>query len=211
MALKFNPRTGEWEGETGGVNIAELGNRKPVQKKEIPQRDRQEEIRQEILKNDNYAYAIRLVDYISSQLNVKMGRTIFTNKNTNTYNPLTKQIQFSYEHVDATFSNGFPEYPTIGHIWVKNGYKGKHITQQVGSKVSVNMFGTMTRKSVNKSVWKFPGGKQGIWMIAIHEMAHRLQHDKNNGSFYRDHHGQIFQKELNDLIILFPYSECENI
>lgn len=188
MSLKLDPKTGEWIGITGGVNLQELDNRKPVIKK-IPQRDRQEEIRQEILKNENYAYAIRLIDYISSQLEIKMGKTIFRNRAVSCYNPETKQIYFSYENLENSAKNGFVEYPTVGHIWIENGYKGRR----------------------ENHFWRFENGKKAIWMIAIHEMAHRAQAEKNNNNFRGDHHGQIFQQELNDLIILFPYSECENI
>jgi hypothetical protein len=189
MSLKFNPKTGEWEGTTGGVNLQELKERKPVVKKqEIPQRDRQEEIRQEILKNENYAYAIRLVEYIAEQLEIKMGKTIFRNRQASCYNPETKQIWFSYENIDNSAKNGFFEYATVGHIWIRNGYKPVE----------------------KRSAWKFSNGKQAIWMIAVHEMAHRIQHDKQ-GSFRGDHHGQIFLQELNDLIVLFPYWECQNI
>lgn len=189
MALKFNPRTGEWEGETGGVNIAELGNRKPVQKKqEIPQRDRQEEIRAEILKNENYAYAIRLVEYMAEQLGIKMGKTIFRNRQASCFNPQTKQIQFSYENIDWSVKNGFCEYPTVGHIWTRNGYKG----------------------SRGRHHWTFENGKKAVWMIAVHEMAHAVQ-DTKNGVSYGSVHNDCFLQELNDLIILFPYSECENI
>lgn len=150
--------------------------------------DRQEEIRQEILKNEYYAYALRLVDYIANQMNIKMGRPVFRNRKVSCYNPETKQIYFSYENVDYSVKNGFAEYATVGHVWWKNGY------QPVS----------------RPSYWKFQGGRQAVWMIVLHEMAHRTQHDKH-GSFKGDHHGQIFLSELNELIILFPYDEVKNI
>lgn len=185
--LKLNPKTGEWEGITGGVDLKELESRKP-KPQYIPLKDRQEEIRQSIMENENYAYAIRLVDYIANQMGVKMGRTIFRNRAASCYNPNTQQIQFSYENIEKSVEKGFAEYSTVGHIWVANGYK----------------------PIARNGYWKFEGGKQAIWMIVLHEMAHRLQHDKQS-SFKGDHHGQIFLNELNDLIVLFPYSEVKGI
>lgn len=211
MSLKYDPRTGEWIGTTGGVNLQELNNRKPTPINKIQQTKEQKEreIKNQILANPFYAYAIRLVDYLAKQLNVKMGKTIFNNWNGDHYLSASKQIQFSYEHVDSTIKNGFSEYATIGHIWVKNGYSGKREIVKK-SKFSRSKFGDFVVKETSESYWKFDGGKQGIWMIVLHEMAHRLQHDKQK-SFAGDHHGAIFQQELNDLIILFPYSEVENI
>lgn len=185
--LKFNHRTGEWEGTTGGVDIVELNKRTP-QPKVQPKEKTQNDIRQQILQDPNYGYALRLTEYVLEQLELKIGRTIFRNIQGANYDSLTKQIRYGYECVDNIVQNGFNEYAEVGHIWVNNGFKGY-------------------RKGTS---WKFENGKQAIWMLVLHEVAHAVQHTKNG--FWRGSiHNHIFLNCLEELIILFPYNEVKNI
>lgn len=186
--LKLNYATGEWEGTTGGVDVVELSKRTPTYKIEKTHEQKQAEIHSSIMQNPKYSYAVRLTEYIAEQLELKLGRPVFRNKQISCYQTSTKQIIFGYESVDRAFEKGFAEYAEVGYIWHRHGYKADRV----------------------RGCWISEKGMKGIWQIVLHEMAHAMQHTKNG--FWRGSiHNQVFLHELDELITLFPYDEVKGI
>lgn len=199
MALRYNSKTGEWEGTTGGVDVVELDRRTPKATYQIEktQEQKQAETRSQIMQDDNYSYVIRLVNYISKEMGLKLAQTVFRNRAVSCFKFRAKQLIFSYQSIDRMITQGFIEYSTVGHVWTQNGYKGKY-TNVVGG---VRM---------NGNFWLFDNGQKALWMVVLHEMAHALQgEDKGYGAY--SIHNDCFNQKLEELIILFPYNEVKNI
>jgi len=200
MTVKYNAITGEWEGTTGGVDLQELSSRKPTAeyKQQKTKEQKLAKIRAEIMANPMYAYAIRLVDHIAKAYDLKMGKTVFRNRRNSVCDTATNQIIFSYEGVDRKVEKGWAEYVTVAPVWQKFGYKG---TYERGYKNSWCRFEAMT-------------GKKAVWAIVLHEMAHRLQNEegfsRKNWKQY-DLHGEQFCEKLEELIVLFPYDEVDQV
>lgn len=190
MTLKYNPKTQEWEGTTGGVNLQELANRKPAPKiaaQKIAEKTA-EQLEQQIMADPNYGYIKRLCRHIAEQYGVefKANSFIFRNKSRTTYYPSSHQIIFGYHNADHIFEKGFPEYPTVAHVWwgvVK--MERRHNGRQSYYKMTET-------------------GKIGLWQVVLHEMAHFI--DKG-----RHGHQARYQEILKELIILFPYAEVKEI
>lgn len=187
MTLKYDAKTGEWIGETGGIDITKhnkkMNDRVVTQTRVAKQKRTHDEIMQTIMSNPNYAFAYRLFDHIKSQMQFDdLKKLIFRNLQHCDYNPNTHVIRFGYQCIDHFIENGFDEYATMRYVWTQNNY---------------NPYKKMT-------------GKQAVWATMLHEIAHHLQNQRG-GIFYGSSHNHFFANALNELIILFPFDECESI
>ena len=145
-------------------------------------------IREQNMQNPLFAYAYKLADHLTQQLENKTFRgLIFRNlKNRCHYDPTTKKITMDYQMVEYCAREGYYEsYKSVQWVWGNNGYRNY-----------VHDF-------------------EAIWMIVLHEYAHHIQIDRNLGykvaSNKGGYHHNGFQTILNELIILFPFSEVENL
>lgn len=94
------------------------------------------------------------------------------------------------DHCNGTIKYGYDcinnlwehgwEYVTVRKVWTRNGYD-----------------------------WR-AGGREGLWALVLHEIAHYYDRMINN-NFEKAHHGKRYQQCLNDLIEMFPFNECQNI
>lgn len=188
MTLTYNPKTQEWEGTTGGVNLQELGKRKPAPKV-VPQKENKaEQIEKEILGHPIYGYIKRLSIHIAEQYEIgfKANSFIFRNKTRATYYPNSHQIVYGYENAQHIFENGFAEYPTVAHVWW-------------------GVVKMEKRHDGRQSYYKMlETGKIGLWQVVLHEMAHFIDKGENG-------HQSRYQEILKELIILFPYEEVKGI
>lgn len=189
MTITFNPKTGEWEGTTGGVNLQELASRKPAKKVVPPKVEKKaDQIEKQILEDPKYGYVKRLCWHIAQQygLETKPTSFIFRNRKQSVYDPNSHQLIFGYESVDRVFTNGFCEYPTVVHVWWGHAKYERKLGR-------------------HQSFYKMQeAGKKSLWQLTLHEMAHFIDKAENR-------HGTGYQKILKELIVLFPYVEVQNV
>lgn len=188
--MKFDPKTGEWvavEGSSEAQSLNAINTRQ--QKISTPSQKRKltsQEIREKNLNHEFYGYAIRLCEMIVKDLGLKnFNRVIFRNRESYCcYNSNTKNIELGYQMIMSIVERGhFEPYKNVQHVWYRNGYTNR-------------MF-----------------GKQAIWEVILHELAHHLQDE--SGHLYpigqAKYHHSYFQNHLNDLIEMYPYEDVKNI
>lgn len=195
MTMRIDPKTGEWvaaEGSPEAVSLKNIAERSRTMTRTATRvakpKKTAEQIRRQIMEHEFYGYAVRLANHIAEQMNLdRFEGVIFCNMREECYyNGTTRKVVMGYQMVDSCAKNGqYEPYKAVKHVWRENGY-------------TTRMY-----------------GKQAIWEIILHELAHHLTDEDGNGFKLSNkqggYHHRFFQGRLNELIILFPWEEVKSI
>lgn len=182
----FDAKTGEWVAEKNSPEAQSLKNieqrTRTIEHKTTTKKMTPAEIKAENMQNPLYAYAYHLSDLLYEMHEDAGYRGVRFNNSSRQcyYNPATKKITLGYHMIDDAAERGFYEpYKGTQWVWAANG-------------ITTRQF-----------------GKRAVWMIMLHEYAHRLQDVQ--GKLYKDSkwgwHHRGFQNILKNLIETFPYED----
>jgi len=200
MGLKFDTKTGEWVGTTGGVDLQKLEQKSKSLSSKASARKRSEE-RQAELKAQNdahyrYGYAKRVVNYIADVYGAKLADTVFRNGGSY-YQHSVKQIVFDYADIDNVYENGYGDYVTVA---------------PTVARVMQERYTVKRSRWSGRSVARFESirGKKAIAMVALHEFAHYLQCSAGERT-YRGMHNESFHRHFAELLEIVDWNEIENL
>ena len=189
--LVYDPRKMEWVEQATG-QVVDLEAKSPQKRKSRRRQPDPGQLEQTIERHPVYGFARRLANHLYAAYGLSGGPTVFRNIRGSQFRPGTRQLVFGYQSLTASFEDGFTEYVSIASVWTGLGEPGQY------------------QRGYRSSWVRFADGLKGVWMEVLHEFAHVLQHEQGAAA-YGDIHNDNFRRNLEELVILFPFEEVSSL